>query len=129
MDWSHVLRVISISGTAALVFVDGELWREALRHSDISLEKAARWMNLDPRQLDRQLKGEEGHVLKYNGRTGTNHLPYVAHQWHALLKFARLRGPRQVRSLAIAELAAMGVRRQARMIRMNQPAQRERESA
>jgi hypothetical protein len=96
MDLHHLVRLLFISIGMLLIFIDGELWRRAFRHADYSLEKAAQWMQMDPRHLDRQLKGEEHNILKYNGAHGTDKLPLEIHKWHAFLKSVQLGLPLDV---------------------------------
>lgn len=54
--------------------------RESLRHADLSIEKAALWMEMDPAQLQRQLAGI-GHLSLRR----LVKLPDAFHQWLALL--------------------------------------------
>jgi len=92
-----------------LVLLDGELIRRALRHADISLSKAALWMEMDARQLDRELNGL-GH-LKH---TALLKLPLIFHQWFTLLQAERYGLPNEVRRSLPLYLALRGRKRMAR---------------
>lgn len=101
-----------------LMLIDGDLIRQALRHADISLSKAAIWMEMDVRQLDRQLHGE-GH-LKH---TALLKLPLRFHQWLSVLQVARYGLPKEVRRALPLAIATMG---QKRMLRMERAERKER---
>lgn len=75
-----------------LTLLEGNLIRRALRYADIPLVKAALWMDMDVRQLDRELKGE-GHLKL----TALEKLPLVFHQWLALLRAEQYGLPSEVR--------------------------------
>lgn len=92
--------------------IDGDVIREALRYADISITKAAAWMEMDPRQLDRQLNGAE-HLR----HASLAKLPTVFHSWYHFLMLDRVRLPRPVRRGLPLQLALMGKRRMARMER------------
>lgn len=86
-----------------LALLEGDLIRAALRHADISLAKAALWMGMDVRQLDRELSGL-GHLKA----TALEKLPLKFHQWLTLLRAERYGLPREVRRSLPLYLAVRG---------------------
>jgi hypothetical protein len=111
-------------GVATLI--DGPIIREALRLAGLSLEKAAIWMEMDPRLLDRQLNGE-GH-LKH---TALGKLPLGFWQWFGLLISINYGTPAVVKRSApivLAQMAHKRIVRQSRQIKM-QLAARQKEKA
>ena len=90
--------------------LDGDVIREALRCADLSLTKAALWMEMDPRLLDRQLQGE-GH-LKHSALMK---LPVSFHRWYHFLMAGRVGLPKEVKRALPLTLSLMGRKRMARM--------------
>ena len=93
-----------------LTLLDADLIRAALRHADISLTKAALWMEMDAAQLERQLNGD-GHL----SHKRLLKLPLKFHQWMNLLGSIRYGAPREVRR-GIPVVLAMAAHR--RMLKM-----------
>lgn len=79
---------------------------QALHLADISVEKAAVWMDVDPSQLRRQLAGD-GH-LSYRRLT---QLPCEFWRWWALLVAEDVGLPFVVRRAARLHLALSGTRK------------------
>lgn len=100
-----------------LTLLDADLIRAALRHADIGIVTAARWMELDPAQLERQLNGE-GHL----SHKRLLMLPLKFHKWFAFLSVLRYGPPQEVRR-GIPVLLAMASHR--RMLRITQITRRQ----
>jgi hypothetical protein len=101
---------------AAALLIDGAIIREALRLAGLSLEKAAIWMEMDPRLLDRQLSGD-GH-LKH---TALVKLPAKFFQWYGVLMLERVGLPKEVKRsvpIVLALLARKRLVRQSRQLTM-----------
>lgn len=92
-----------------LALLDKDLIEAALRHADISITKAAIWMEIDRSLLERQLNGE-GHL----SHKRLLMLPLVFHKWFAMLSLQRYGLPREVKRSAQLQLALMGERRMLR---------------
>lgn len=88
-----------------LVLLDADLIRAALRHADISIAKAAIWMEMDRGLLDRQLDGE-GHL----SHRRLLMLPLGFHQWLSFLQCQRYGLPGEVRHAALIEVAVVSSR-------------------
>jgi hypothetical protein len=100
----------------------GQRVREALRYSDISLDAAARWMEMDPRQLARQLDGE-GHLKV----TALDKLPLKFHRWYHFISLVDIGLPEVVRRSVRLHIAIAHERKQ--QIRMALHASKERQPA
>ena len=100
-----------------LALLDADLIRAALRHADISITKAAMWMEMDRTLLERQLDGE-GHL----SHKRLLMLPLKFHQWLSLLSSVRYGPPRVVRR-AIPVVLAMAAHK--RMLKVTQITRRQ----
>lgn len=89
--------------------LDGELIREALQIAGVSIEKAAIWIGMDRRQLDRQLSGD-GHFRLSN----LAKLPLPVRQWYHLLALEHMNLPQEVRRSTPIVFALMAKRRMAK---------------
>jgi hypothetical protein len=92
-----------------LALLDADLIRAALRHADISITKAAVWMECDRALLERQLDGE-GHL----SHRRLLMLPLSFHRWMNFLGSIKYGLPSEVRRSAPLQLAVMGQRRMLR---------------
>jgi hypothetical protein len=89
---------------------DGPVIREALRRADISLTKAAIWMEMDRALLDRRLNGD-GHLR----HSDLCKLPVKFWQHYLVLMIARVGVPPEYRRAFPLMLALMAQKRMARM--------------
>jgi hypothetical protein len=94
-----------------LVLLDADLIRAALRHADISITKAALWMEIDREQLERQLKGE-GHL----SHKRLLRLPLKFWRWFSFLSTQRYGLPGEVRRAIPVQLAVIGQKRMVRVV-------------
>lgn len=101
----------------ASTLLTANLIRAALRHADISVTKAALWMEMDRSQFERQLSGE-GHV----SLNRLEKLPLLFWQWTALLMVEWFGLPPEVEQ-ALAVDDAMFTRR--RMVKVESATERE----
>jgi hypothetical protein len=100
-----------------LALLDADLIRAALRHADISITKAALWMEMDRTLLERQLDGE-GHL----SHKRLLMLPLKFHQWFSFLSTERYGQP-QVVKRGIPIVLALAAHR--RMLRITQITRRQ----
>jgi hypothetical protein len=91
------------------VLLDADLIRAALRMADISITKAALWMEVDKGLLERQLNGE-GHL----SHRRLLMLPLGFHRWFNLLAVEKYGLPREVTRAVPLTLALLAKRRMAR---------------
>lgn len=86
-----------------------QAFRDALRHSDLSQEKAARWMEMDKSRLSRQLSGEGAITLKRIAK-----LPRETQARFAVCVLEQLGLPRDVKQAARIALGLMSRKRMAK---------------
>lgn len=100
-----------------LALIDADLIRAALRHADISITKAALWMEIDRALLERQLDGE-GHLSHKRLLL----LPLAFHRWLNFLGCQRYGLPSEAKRgipLTLGLLASARISRQSRrMVKM-----------
>lgn len=92
------------------ILLDADLIREALRHADLSLRKAALWMEMDESLLERQLKGD-GHL----SHKRLLMLPLGFWQWFGLLQAERYGLPREVKRAVPLTMVMLARKRMARV--------------
>jgi hypothetical protein len=107
-----------------LALLDADLIRAALRHADISITKAAVWMECDRALLERQLDGE-GHL----SHRRLLMLPLSFHRWMALLSVERYGLPSEVKRAASVSLVMLASKRMKRMALSTRKQLQERKSA
>jgi hypothetical protein len=98
--------LIAALATSALIDRLNDL-REALRHSDISQEKLALYLEMDKAQLSRQLHGEGGITLKRLAQC-----PDDVWRWFAVGILLHLGLPRSLQRSARLAFALIGHRRE-----------------
>jgi hypothetical protein len=99
--------------------VDLTVVRDALKHADISLEKAALYMDIDKSQLHRQLHGD-GHLsVRRLAR-----LPTAFWSWYGVLLCEHYGLPQEVQRATRLVVGLIGRRRMARMVRASRDRRR-----
>lgn len=107
---SPELWPVLFGGVVLAMVVDEDLIRKALRYADLSIAKAAQWMEMDDRLLDRQLHGE-GH-LKH---TALMLLPSSFWRWYSLFLVQKHGLPMEVRRSARLAVVVTARRQPLRM--------------
>jgi len=102
-------------------FMLGQVVRDAIRHSNLSLKQASLWQEIDQSQLERQLNGVEHLSLRRMEK-----LPLKSLQWFFWLGLMKVGLPKEVRRAAIVQFALMGNRR---MLRLEQAVEKAEQTA
>jgi hypothetical protein len=108
--WTLILVISAVMVAEHLKASEANRIRQALRCADISLEKAASYMELDKSLLRRQLDGE-GHL----SHTRLLLLPETFWQWYHLLGSAERGMPAVFRDLSPLRMIKMALRQRERV--------------
>lgn len=106
-----VMLLLGFPTEAPVNFVDGDVVREALRHADISLEKAALYMDIDKAQLHRQMHGD-GHLSVRR----LSKLPPVFWSWYGVLICEKYGLPHEVQRAARLAFGLIGRKRMSKVL-------------